>query len=771
MEFEQYLEQANQDTSRFISRSIKKTLSYWWIILSSIALGLLIAFLIARYTSKIYTIGAKVMIEVSSQKLDPSSLLFDDRAFSNSQDVVNQLIILESYPILESAIIEASQNIKYFRTTEALERIIQIDEPNMPFSVHPTGDWVKESSLKNAALIGVYADQNNVVLTFDGKQIYSGSPDSVVLDDLGLKIVVKSDFPEKDIEYFFSVNSIQQTVIEYQARLETSLVEDRSTIVNLNLEGVVPNREIRFLQILLQNYLAANLQEKNLGALNTINFIDTELEIIKDSLRKIENRLELFKSRNKISNLQSEGEVIFEKLLDLEEDKALLILREKYLSLISEYLENDELDKLVTPSSFGVNDPSLSRLTEDLLKLSTERKLMGTESQGQIAQQFDARINELKKSLSNYIYNISQTNKIQLIDVNKRIGIIESSIQGLPISEMALMNIERLHNLSESLYLLLLEKKTEAEITRSSNTPDIRIIEDARLLSFKPIKPNKILIYLSAILVSVLIPLGVIILSVFLNNTIQDKDEITRVLNVPFMGFIASALDKPKGYIVDKPKSRLAESFRGLRSNLKYLSAKEGGKVILLSSCFPGEGKTFVSANLALSAASSGLKVVILGADLRKPKLHEHFDFKNQNGLSNYLVGNSSLLDVLQKTEEGLDVITAGPNPPNPLELLDSTRFVELLSELKTSYDLVLIDTSPFMLVSDARILFNKVDLNLIVLRNGFSKRSNLNLIKDLVDDFSDAKFSVVLNDQQHQNSYGYGNSQGYNGYGYYDEA
>jgi capsular exopolysaccharide synthesis family protein len=178
-----------------------------------------------------------------------------------------------------------------------------------------------------------------------------------------------------------------------------------------------------------------------------------------------------------------------------------------------------------------------------------------------------------------------------------------------------------------------------------------------------------------------------------------------------------------------------------------------------------------VSANLALSAATSGLKVVIIGADLRKPKMHEYFDINNEKGLSNYLVGNANLDEVIKMTEDGLRVITSGPNPPNPLELLDSPRFNELLTELKATFDLVLIDTSPFMLVADARILFRKVDVNLVVMRSEFSKRNNLKLVKEMLAEYPNTRFGVILNDQKIETRYGYGSRTGYNGYGYYDEA
>lgn len=772
MEFEQYLEKANQDTDRFVARTLKKTLKYWWVILLSLLIGFVSAFLSIRYSSKIYSVGAKVMIQVSNKAIDPTALLFEEKGFSNSQDVVDELIILESYPIIKQSVEDASQHIQYFRTTTALERVIQIDAHQSPFQVKTIGGWDLEEPFMGGALIEVVTENDKMILLVENEVIYEGELNTVVeLDHAKLSLSFLDTLPEKRISYFFAIQSIEQTIIDYQQKIETSLAEERSSVVNIGLEGVIPEREIRFLQIMLDNYLEANLQEKNMGAQNTIKFIDSELAIIKDSLKKIEGRLEVFKSRNQISNLQTEGQRIFEKLLVLEEEKALLQLQGKYLELIDGYLADNEISKLVSPASFGVEDPSLSKLTDDLLKLETERNLMGKTSESQIAAQYDARIEELKRLLTNYIQNVNATNKIQLQDVNKRVAIIESAIQGLPVSEMALMNIERLHTLSESLYLLLLEKKAEAEITKSSNTPDIKIVEHARKLSLKPIKPNKPVIYAGYILAGLILPLLWILVSVFLDNTIQDKEEITRVLDIPFMGFITSAGDRPKRYIVGHPKSRLAESFRGLRSNLKYLEASEGGRVVLLSSCFPGEGKTFVSANLALSAATSGLKVVIIGADLRKPKLHEHFDLKNEKGLSNYLVGNASLDEVLRKTEDGLHVITSGPNPPNPLELLDSKKFTDLIAALKNSYDLVLIDTSPFMLVADARILFRKVDVNLIVMRSEFSKRSNLSLVKEMIPDFPSTRFGIILNDQKMESRYGYNNSKSYNGYGYYDEA
>ncbi|MEX2596583.1 MAG: polysaccharide biosynthesis tyrosine autokinase [Salibacteraceae bacterium] len=773
MEFEPYLEQANRESKRFIQRSIVKTRKFWWLVAASTIIALIAAFLIIRYSPKIYSIGAKVMIQNTSEGLDASSLIFGDQLLGNNQDVVNELIIVKSYPILEQTVLEQGQNAHYFRTTTALERIIEIDPKDSPFWLSVEGDWIIEEGLGFDEPLYVEFDESEFTLHLghDIPAVKAKWGEVFTIEEKTLRLDRNPEFEtgETKVDYFFLLHSVEQTVQSYQERIKAELAQEKSSIVSLSLEGALVNREVRFMQSLLDNYLQANLDEKNTGASNTIHFINKELASIKDSLKKIEGRLEVFKSRNQISNLQTEGQRIFEKLLELEEEKAEFQLREKYLSLVDEYLQTEDGSKLVTPASFGIMDPSLNNLIDNLIRVETERNLMGENSESSITVQLTARINELRRTLNNYIENVASSNKIKLNEVSQRMALVERTIEDLPMSEIALMNIERLHKLSESLYLLLLEKKAEAEITKSSNTPDIKVVEAARKMSADPVRPNKKLIYGGFFLLGLALPMLWILLTVYLDNSIRSKEEITAALDTPFMGYIAAASDKPEHYVIEQPKSHLAETFRTLRSNLKYLGNGTGVQTILVSSCFPGEGKTFVSVNLALSVASAGKKVVLIGADLRKPQLQLSFGLDNGLGLSTVLTGKASLKDAVHSSTHGVDVITSGPIPPNPLELLDSQRFTDLLTELKGTYDYVVIDTSPFMLVSDAKVLFHKSDINLIVLRSGVSRRENLELIENTMAEHASCRFGLLLNDHDLSGEYGYHYGKGY-AKGYYQE-
>lgn len=774
MEFEPYLEQANRESKRFIQRSLLKTRKYWWLVGASALAGLIVAFLIIRYSPKIYSIGAKVMIDNSSESIDPSSLLFGDQLLGNNQEVVNELIILKSYPIVAKTVADRAQHIHYFRTTTALERVIEIEPEDSPFVVQTEGDWAEQNGLQfNDPLIVTI--EGDMVQVFDGRTALTAATalgDTFSVQSFPMKIVRNPEFKSEaaDVEYMFSLHSIEQTVQHYQQSITAELAEEKSSIIKVGIEGALVKKETRFLQQMLDNYLEANLAEKNTGASNTIHFINKELASIKDSLKKIEGRLEVFKSRNQISNLQTEGQRIFEKLLELEEEKAEYQLREKYLNLVDEYLLSEDGSKLVTPASFGIEDPSLNGLIDNLIRVETERNLMGKDSESSITLQLNARIKELRKTLNNYIENVASTNKIKLNEVSQRMALVERTIEDLPMSEIALMNIERLHKLSESLYLLLLEKKAEAEITKSSNTPDIKVVEAARKINAEPVRPNKKLIYGGFFLFGLALPMLWILLTVYLDRSIRSKEEITAALDTPFMGYIAAASDKPEHYVIEQPKSHLAETFRTLRSNLKYIGNGTGVQTVLVSSCFPGEGKTFVSVNLALSVASAGKTVVLIGADLRKPQLQISFGLDNGKGLSTILTGKASFEEVVHHTPQGVDVIASGPIPPNPLELLDSARFTDLLTELKGAYDYVVIDTSPFMLVSDAKVLFHKSDINLLVLRSGVSRRENLGIIEEMVNENPGSRFGILLNDHDLSHEYGYRYGSGYNkGYGYYE--
>ena len=317
----------------------------------------------------------------------------------------------------------------------------------------------------------------------------------------------------------------------------------------------------------------------------------------------------------------------------------------------------------------------------------------------------------------------------------------------------------------------LQQKRYEASLAKAGTESDHKVIDPARLDSETPIKPKKKLSYLLAIICGFMIPVIIMSLRNFFSDTIYTPSDIKKATRIPILGFIGHS-EKSKNMVITATKSVIAESFRALRTNLQYLSASKKKKIITITSSVGGEGKTFTAMNLAAIFALAGHKTILIGGDLRKPRLHEDFKNATGRGLSSYLIEKAKLSEIIQKTDmESLDIITAGPIPPNPAELLDSEKMKSLVIDLNKKYDYVIIDTPPIGLVTDGVILMQNADINLYIIRHDYSTIKSLNNINSLYNDKQVQNVHIVINDFQSSSSYGdiYGYGYGGYGYGYYE--
>jgi capsular exopolysaccharide synthesis family protein len=314
----------------------------------------------------------------------------------------------------------------------------------------------------------------------------------------------------------------------------------------------------------------------------------------------------------------------------------------------------------------------------------------------------------------------------------------------------------------------MLQRRSEAAITQASNTSDIVVLNPPRVGG--AISPKVNSNYIIGFFAGVLLPFMAFVLLEFLDTRVQSKEDVERITSIPFIGGVGHKSATENLAVFSRPKSAIAESFRALRSNLNYFIGRNEKAVILVTSSISGEGKTFTSLNLASVYALSGKRTLIVGADMRKPKLFADFDLKNEAGLSNYLAGLADFNSICQRTTyENLDLISGGPVPPNPSELLLSDRMREFIDDARKVYDIVIIDTPPMAIVTDAFVLTPYADHSLFLVRQNYTPK---NLMKTVEDYYSTGKLkniSIVLNDISRSGpGYGFGYGYGYAyGYGY----
>ncbi|HML83622.1 MAG TPA: GNVR domain-containing protein, partial [Bacteroidales bacterium] len=339
--------------------------------------------------------------------------------------------------------------------------------------------------------------------------------------------------------------------------------------------------------------------------------------------------------------------------------------------------ERNDVDDILVPSSMGVDDPLLAQLLAGLSKLYEERSglLLTSTAKNPAIAQVDSKIRNAKLNLIESINSIVSTSNIALKDIDSRIAKMGGKIQELPSSQRKLLSFERQFNLNNDLFTYLLQKRAEAQITKASNLPDNEIIDEATGEGKTPVYPKKSLNYLIALLIGAILPAVYIYLKDYLNDKIMDRNDIEKATRFPIIGQIMHSSKETAMVVVDSPKSSIAESFRNVRTSLQFIAKGEEKQTILVTSDIVGAGKTFISLNMASVFALYGKRTLLIGFDLRKPKLFQEFNLSNTVGVSSYLIKKSSLNEILHKTHvENLDVLLAGPVPPNPAELIASER-------------------------------------------------------------------------------------------------
>jgi len=555
-------------------------------------------------------------------------------------------------------------------------------------------------------------------------------------------------------------------------KVTISPINSGATIVTLSVSGPVLQQETDYLNKLMEVYIRLGLDNKNRTADSTIRFIDKQLVILSDSLNKAEDKLENFRSQNKFISLSSEGSRIQGKVERFESEKSSFEMQLQYFKYLQDYLASKSTSRtLVSPSLMGISDGFLISLINRFLSLRDEIEKLGINFSGDqpatafLKKQMEEVYSSLMENIRNNIGNL----KLLIADSDKKIATVEEDINKLPAMERKLLNIQRKVDLNNTIYTYLLEKSSESSIAKASNIPDNRIIDLASPYSSALIKPTPKKNLMIAIILGLLTPAALIILLDLLNDKIIDKKDIERKTKIPIIGYIGHKEGAGEIPVADKPGSALAESFRSIRTSIKYYVRENETAVVSITSTVSSEGKTFISVNLATIIAMLGKKVLIIGLDLRKPRMNRVFETHYDTGMSNYLSGNCTYEEVIQKTRiDNLFFAPSGPRPPNPSELIETDLMKEFITRAKSEFDYLIIDTPPVGLVTDALLLSKYTDVNLFIVRQRFTSRNSLEMMDELNTRGELRNIAIIMNDITLSGYYGYGIRYGYaRGYGY----
>ncbi len=748
-----------------------------------------IAALVNRYLTPLYKVSSSILIKEDNKQLQRPEVnnYLNSSLFVTNQNFQNELWILKSSPVLERTIKNLGLQVSYYRK----EGFRYIDAyKNAPFHILLLQDHIQPVGVKfyitfqSGEYYYVRAESTNALFYDFGLSKVIGKKenwsfqkngkfgDLIETPDLAFIVeldTVNQPFSKEASWYGFEFSDINSLKEDFKKRLQFSVIDKQATVVKISLKSESINEGIDVVNELMNVYSGQNLDRKNHIATITIDYIEKQLNEISDSLSQTENNLQRFRSSNQLLNINDQATGISAQYMTLQNQLAELVTRKRYYDYVSDYLsKNDNFSNMIIPASLGIQDQLLNSLMSELIADQAQRSnlIENNQEKNPLVQKLGVQIENIKKTISENIAEVSKTTNISIDEMDKRITKTKVEISKLPETQRKLGNIERKYRLNDAIYNYMLEKRAEAKITKASNLPDNIIIEPAKIVGLKPVSPNKKLNYLFAFILGFILPFGYIIIKESFNNKIENQDDIERLTNEPLLGKIQHNHFKTNNVMSAFSESNIAESFRSLRTNIDFFVKDRQKKVIMVTSCLEGEGKTFIALNLAMSYKQLGRNTLLVDFDLRKPKTIFSKDDELKVGLSSFMINKTNLENIINRSPDNeLDYIVAGIMPPNPVELIALERTNELLTRLKDIYDIIILDTTPLAHVTDAYLLMDNADVKIIVTRQNTTLKNVFYLIMKDLKTKNASNLGIVLNDNKiFRDQYGYG-------YGYYNKT
>ncbi|WP_345972247.1 GumC family protein [Sulfurimonas diazotrophicus] len=738
-----------------------------------------VAAIFAYITPNVYRVSTMIEVQEESNKFGSGLGNMDimSQAFGISGvNLDNEQLVIKSRFLLQKALGYLDIGTRYFtnkhfRETELYKnspfivtttfidedaygariKLIPIDQERFELKIDPPSMLNPRVILRK---IGLLPSPEHAPVIYEGTHRYGE-----LISSPWFKLKVNRITELTEDEYSFSVTPNQEMWEMLQENLTTSLASKMGSIMIISYEDNVPLRAQEIANAVTRAYLDQEIESKTAEADHTLAFIDDQLNAINKALQSSQKNLERFKQSNIVVDISQKASITTDKLSEYESKLQELDIQESVLANLQQYMLNNADISGIALGSAGFANQDLVAMISDLKEKMVERKTLlveYTELHPDVVKLSES-ISSMRKSI---LFTIDSSLKViqqQKDALTKIVNDYKRSLEALPGQEQKLVNLTRTTMVNEKIYSFLLEKRAETAILRSSTVSKTRIIDSALLpKSDEQVKPKRALIAVVGLILGFILGIFYAFVREFLDNTVKSQEDIQRLTHIPVYGMIPTVKGK-------KFNSIFYEAFRALRTNLEFMRSDKAHKTVVVTSTVSGEGKTTVSANLATIYAKSGKKVVVLDLDMRRAKLSEYFDLRNDKGLSTLLSHRHNLDEIIQHSEQdGVDVIAAGPVPPNPSELIMSDYAKEMMQTLRERYDYIILDTPPVGLVTDAAILMHQADVSLLVTRYGYSKKEFVRGLDRLVQEHKIDHVGIIFNGVDIEKNYGYGYGYGY---------
>ncbi|HEY3370922.1 MAG TPA: polysaccharide biosynthesis tyrosine autokinase [Prolixibacteraceae bacterium] len=746
-----------QDEEIDLKKIIYQLKSYWhWFLLFGV-LGLGAAYAYSHLTKRVFSISSSILIPQESNGFEMKDLFKMDME-QNYTEIYNQIEILKSSFTIRKTLLKLNWRTSWYKKELFLWNGIYRKEP---FEVTEPQNVLNPAGIKlyitphdkhfyTVSAIGTLMDKGiETEINFTEKGEF-GRPFKNKTFNFTI-VYNEDDFTATEGSYYFVFNDLRQSVLSYQKKLDAMLKDKFSDIVICTILGTELEKETYFLNQLVEVYIQQKIDFQTDAQRRSLIFIDAQLAGISDSLNLSGNKFTTFRSKNDIIDLGTEGNMVMNNLKDIESEKAKSQLQLDYFRNVLSYLEKSgDLTKLVSPSVVGIEDVSLNMLVVKLGDLFNRRQVLSFTAKDtnptlvMIDNELAQTRNRLNENLRNLIENATQS----ISSMDQRRAEITARMNKLPAKEQQMINIQRQYNLTNDIYTYLLQKRAETNIALASSVSDIQVIETASVETATPKGLSSRMMMAIGFILGLGIPVLLTVAIKFFDNRILTQEDIENNTQLPIVGNIMHSLDSSELAVFTNPQSNIAESFRDLRTNLEFMLNGLQCKVISIHSTNPGEGKSYNSINLGTILAINDNRVLLIGADMRKPKLQKIFNLDAKHGLSTYLIGVHTFEQVVFPTEiEKLWVLPSGPVPPNPSEMLGKPAMKELIEKARGQYDYIIFDNAPVAMVTDGIIVSRLSDLNLFILRFGMSHKQQLEMINQYAATQKVNDIGLIVND------------------------
>ncbi len=742
---------------------IYKYLSYYPLFVISFVICLGLALLYVNFTVPKYNTSALILVKSASVSSSQGSNDLVDKALSGGvPNLQNDIMLLRSTSLMKKVVQKNNLNISYYKAGKFVQADIYHDAP---FRLMPqfTGDMnsMLDLSIANTTTAGCeisYGAENN--------EKYESVKWNVpfLMNSKKFVLVPNGKIQPSKNKYKVTVKPVDQAANELSKWFSVTMNATNNTIIELSLltENLERGKEV--LDGIVSEFIEANIEDKKKIAKNTISFIDDRLNVVSKQLGGVEGDLESFQGKSKLIIPEQQSTQGLNNSQDVSKSLSSLEIQKNVVSMVRDYVKNPSINGNSVPSTLGLNDPTLASLVTKYneLQLRKEREAPLNAPNSLVIKDLDNQSATLKSSILESLDNITNNLNLQENGLQKQNSKYNQFINSLPGKERNLQEIKRQQNITEGLYLYLLQKREESALSTSSTISNYQQVDPAT--GYGPVDPDFKTILELAILLGMLLPVGIIYIRDALNDKITSRTDINEKVQLPITGEVGHIKNTKNLEEFKKNKRLIEEQFQIIRTNIFALHKKRDRNIFLVTSTASGEGKSLISLNLATVLAKSGKKVALLQFDLRKPDTVIQ-EMNNEKGLSDYLSGEITELSKLYTVSGDIPTLhmySSGSVHQNPADLLTNEQLAPLFETLKCQYDCVIVNSAPVGYVGDALILGEYSDAVIYVIRQRYTNKKHLSFIDDIAKTGKLNNMYLVVNDVK------FGSKYDYYGYGQY---